>query len=674
MIDWRRLLKSLGIEQLVAAGVLVGVALLLVPLPAVALDALLALNLAFALFLLLTVSTDRSESRLAALPAWLIVSSLARVALALGVARAAVTSGSPGSLVASLGAQMTASGENLPAGIAICIMLAIVAFVVIGMGVMRLAEVAARFALDALPGRQMALDAAVSAGRVDNEAAAVRGRSLEADNAFYGAMDGVARFLRGDAIACVVIAGLMPLGALGLGSGAGDLGGFAGSVSGAVGLAALLLASSLLTGAAAALSLARSTVDQKGAEGLRELLLQPALLAAMAVILLSLALVPGVAKLPLLGVAALAGAAAWYAHVTRRARAATEPNAGAPGLQLRLGLGLLGLLADHDLPALLARTRARAADELGFTIPPLTVTDDGGLPANGFVIAFGASTVSEGALRPGRLLLVSLAEAVLPAGGIEAELPDGRAGTWLRAGDETALPAGEYCRLEPLQVLAEHLRHVYHAHAAELFDLQRATEWLAAVQTTHPASVQALEGAGLGVVEVRGVGRALLREGIPLRERVTLVEAMAVSSGRSDAERAEVVRPALSRTITELVAPAGVAEVVRLGRELERELAVAVEQTPPGHDFALPPDQAEQWAQALQRLAERYCEPQRPAIILCPPHLRRAVAEMIIDAGAHLRAISAQELQPLTQVRVIHVVQTLAAAGPTVLQLREGVR
>lgn len=668
MIDWRRLLKSLGAEQAVAAGVLVGVALLLAPLPPVVLDALLALNLAFALFLLLTVSTDRSGRPLAAFPSCLIISSLARVALALGVARAAVTSGSPGSLVASLGAQMTAGGENLPAGIALCIMLAIVAFVVIGMGVMRLAEVAARFALDALPGRQLALD------RLDNEAAAARTHTLEAENSFYGAMDGVARFLRGDAIACVVIAGLMPLGALGLGSGAGDMGGFAGLVSGAVGLAALLLTSSLLTGAAAALSLARSTAQQEGSEVLRDLLLQPALLAAIAVILLSLALVPGVTKVPLLGVAAAVGGAGWYAHSRRQKAASTEATDGSAELQLRLGLGLIGLLAEHDVPAMLARTRAQAADEIGFTIPPLAVTDDGGLPANSFALSLGGMTVSEGILRPGRLLLVSLNEGALPAGGIESELPDGRAGTWIRPGDDPALPTGEYCHLDPLQVLADHLRFVFQTHAAELFDVQRATEWLAAVRTTHPASLQALDQTGLGVSELRGVGRALLREGVALRERVTLVEALAANFGRTDAERAEAVRPALSRTITELVAPGGVAEVLQLGPELERQLAAGVEQTPRGHDFALSPQQAEQWAQALSHLGDRYAGSGREAVILCPPRLRRTLAEMITDSGARLRAISAQELQPLTQVRVIHTVEALEAQAPTVLQLREGVR
>lgn len=665
MADWRTVLKTLRAEQLVAAGVLVGACLVLAPLPPVLLDLLLALNLAFSLFLLLTAATDQSGRRPTALPSWLIVSSLARVALALGVARSAVTSGVPGSLVLSLGAQMTAGGENLAAGIAVCVMLAIVALVVIGMGVMRLAEVAARFALDALPGRQLALD------RLAVESAVERGRQLEAESTFYGAMDGVARFLRGDAIACVVIAGLMPLGALGAG---GDTGGVVGLVSAAVGLATLLLASSLLTGAAAALSLARATSAEAAGASLRDQLLQPALLTALAVILLALALVPGIAKAPLLAVAALAGAGGWWAHTRRQRDLAGGPDAGTVELEVRLGLGLVGLLAEGDLPALLARTRAQAADRLGFTVAPVAVTDDDSLPANGFRICLDGATVAEDTLRPGRVLLVGLGEAVLPAGGSEARLPDGRVGTWLRPGDDARLPGSEYCALQPLQVLMEHLECAFVTHAATLFDLQRATEWLAAVQTMHPASVLALQQAGLGAAEVREVGKALLREGVPLRERVTLVEALAMSPVRSTVERAEAVRPALARTITELVAPAAVAEVLQLGPDVERELQAAVGQGSAADELVLRPDYARQWAQALQWLAERYAAPRCPAVILCPPHLRRAVAQMIIDCGAALRAVSARELQPLTQVRVLHTMEKLTPADLGVPEYTEGVR
>jgi flagellar biosynthesis component FlhA len=207
-------------------------------------------------------------------------------------------------------------------------------------------------------------------------------------------------------------------------------------------------------------------------------------------------------------------------------------------------------------------------------------------------------------------------------------------------------------------------------HASELLDLQRATEWLAAVEMTHPASVAALARAGMGAAEVQQMGAALLTEGVPLRERVSLVEAMA----RNEAAGVdgigpllEAVRPALARTITEQVAVDGVVEVIGLSAQLERELLTQIERT----GLAVPPEQAEQWAQTLLWLAERFSRPQRPAVILCHPRTRALVARQISDCGARLRAITAAELLPLTQLRCKQCVKSLQAEPMMSAQVRE---
>lgn len=678
MTDWRGITKAgLTHENLVALGLLLALVLLLAPLPGVVLDGLLTLNLALSLALLLSAALHDRSRRPSTFPTWLVASSLSRIVLSLGVARAILTGNGPGSLVLSFGAQMTGGGENLAGGLVLFAMLGIVAFVVTGLGVMRLAEVAARFALDALPGRQMALDSAMGAGRIDAQAGLAQARQLEAENAFYGAMDGVARFLRGDAIACAAIAGLTPLAALGAGLGGGDGTGLVGYLMQAIGLATIILVSGLLAGAAAALVLTRATGDEEGQAVLTEVLLRPAVPGAIALALLALALVPGLAKAPFLGLAAIAAASAWSSQRRQTRRERGEPVAAeALQLQLHLGLGLLGLLAGHDLPALLSEARARAADELGFAVPPFDVNDDPDLPANDFAICLSGLPVAQAGLRAGRKLAVAGGEGVLPAGGIETQLPDGTQATWLRDEQQRELPAGHYHLLEPLQVMSLYLQEAIREHAAELFDLQRAAEWLAAVQATHPASVAALEQAGLGVAEVREVGRALLREGLPLRERVCLVEALAFVGARCSTvgTMLEAVRPALARTITALAAPAGVAEVIELGPALERQLLEEAETAGGGEFVSLEPQQAEAWTAALQRLSVRFAEPQRAAVILCAAEARPVLSQLILDCGAQLLAIQAQELLPLTQVRTTCTIQSLQPDQMLAFEGREGLR
>jgi len=533
---------------------------------------------------------------------------------------------------------------------------------------MGLAEGAARFALDALPGRQMAIDSALGAGRVDEESGSAQMRQLQADSSFYGGMDGVARFLRGDVIACMLLCGLLPVAAAS-GDGAGS---FADHLVQAIGLAVLLLFSAILSGAAAVLALSRASAGAEGRAALSEILLRPALPASVALLLLVLALAPGVAKTPLLGAAAIAGGAAWHAQDRRRrAREAAQQPEG-PQLELRLGLGLISLLAGQGLPTLLSATRAQLADELGFAVPPFAVADDATLPANDFLLRLGGVPVEQGTLRPGRLLIVTVDEGVLPSGGMETELPGGIRATWLRAGDEEDLPADTYHILEPLQALALHLQASLRSQADSLFDLQRTTEWLAAVRATHPASVQALQRSGRGVAEVKLVGQALLREGIPLWERVSVVEAMAAAPGAVAAgELAETIRPALARTITQMVAPDGIAGVISLGSALEAQLGAA-ERMAPGGPLALPPAQAERWSELLLWLGKQYGRPQLPAVLLCSSLARPVAAQLIGECGAHVRAIVARELQPLTRLKTLHLVHSLEAEGTMVAEAREG--
>lgn len=652
-------------EVAVACAVLVGLALLLAPLPGFVLDLLLAMNLASALGILLLAALAKSSSAFPSFPAEMMLASLGRVGLCVAGARALLTGGSAGALAASLGAQMTGGGAALLAGVTLVALLAIVVFLVINVGVMRLSEVAARFALDAMPGKQMALDSALNGGRLTAEAGLERARRLEAEQAFHGAMDGVARFLRGDAIAIVIVTVAAPLAAVATGMELQE------ALASALGQAALLLVSAILTGAAAALLLSRPAAadaegDQPAGSGLK-----PALLGAVAVCLLATALLPGVSRVALLAVAALVGAGAWYLH--RQGRQVSEGREEEfSQLQLRLGLSLIGLLPGQELTALVARTRAALADELGFAIPAFLITDDSELGSNDFAIRCGGTVLVRETLRPGRKLVAPLAEGVLPGGGTEAVLWEGLQATWLRESEVTALAPGGYHVLRPLEVLALWVRDAIHGHAAELFDLQRATEVLEVTRVTHPASVTAFERAGLTAADLREVGRRLLREGVPLTERVSLLEGLAAAAtGRAtDAGGlAEAVRPALAQTITRLVASTGAVEVLELGGELEQELLRACA----AGEVTLAPQRVTVWSAMLRRAAERFSRPGQPAVILTNDRARPALAQLIRENGVALRAVQPAELLPMTEVQTISTIQLPVDERPVAPAMREGV-
>lgn len=650
-------------EHAVVLAVLVALALLVMPVPGVVLDVLFAANLALAVAVLILTASAESVERFVSLPAVMVTASLLRVGLCLGAARATMVTGTAGSLAQSIGMQMSGGGSQIVSAVVLLVLLVVISFIVINLGVMRLAEVAARFALDAMPGKQMALEAAVGAGRLTPEEGAAEARRMEARQGFFGAMDGVARFLKGDAIATVVITAAIPLASMGNGMPPAD------QAIAALGQATLLLISAILMGAAAALLLARTADPPEGTPFLLELVARPALIGAVAVALLLVGLAPGIAKTPLLLSAALLGACGLYVHRAQWSQLSAPVEQPAGQLELQLGLGLIGLVAGHDLPGLLARTRGAMSDELGFAVPPFAVTDDAGLQANSFRIALGGSTVAEALLRPGRLLVAPVAEAVLPGGGLETALPDGAQATWLRDVDARSLDPASYHILDPLAVLVLHVRAAVTSHAAELFDLQRATELLQMAEVTHPATVAAVRQAGVTLSDLRDVGKYLLAEGVPLTERISLLEALATTRGRTAAELAEAARPALARTITRLVAPSGSVEVFELDRELQQELTTALERS--GLPLTLAPRRAALWFDMLRRLAELARAPGRPATLLCNAPLRAAVAQLIGEAGAALRAVQPAELLPLTEVRTIHTAQA-PMSDPGANAMKEG--
>jgi len=659
---------STSVAVACAVGALV---LLMVPLPAFVVDVLLAANLAGATGLLLMAILTPRPVELSTLPSMVVLSSLARVLLALAVARLVVTSGHAGYLAVTLA---EVAGLNNPVASLGCLLtLAVVQFVVVTAGVTRLAEVAARFALEALPGKQLIME---SAGRAKAQASTSTATDLEREANFYGAMDGAARFLRGETIAVVAIVALTPLvrvAATGLQGEAWP--GLAVTVAGH-GL--IILIPALLVGAAAAIMVARASATSGLTEEVSQQLFgSPVVIFGVALACLVLALVPGVAKLPVLAVAVGLAIWGWFLTVRRpepkqetgAQTGATETPSSAVAPQVQLGWGLLGLLEDGERPLLdeLARLRSEMSVHLGFSVPGFVVTDSEKLGIDQYQIVFRGSVLGTGHLRLARKLAVAAKAEWLPDEGELVELPDGRYGKWIRAEEVPRVYQDEVSVLAPVQLLLAQLRWLLRAEAARFFDTQRASELMEQLQVTHQAVVAEARVAGLSASMLAQVSRKLLVQGIPLGDPVALIEGLTagLKQGVDADELANMARRRMSAVIAQTVAPDGAAGVITLASAVERKL-LEVQRETGGELPVLGPDEAEGWRLVLEDLIAQHRLADRPVVLLCGRQIRPVLAELAEGLVPSLVVLEPDELSGDTEVKNIHTITAveLAQANP----------
>lgn len=672
MRGWRRINFSVSADYAKFIVILLALALLVLPLPMWLLDLLLVVNFSFGIVIFLWALRREELAVFAPLPSLLVVSSLLRVGISLAAGRSALSVGSGGSLAYTLGLLVTSGGTNWISGVVTCGILLLALHLVLINGLTRLAEVAARFALDALPGRQMALDTALRQGWLATEQGSRHAQQLQAENAFYGAMDGAVRFLRGETVLIGAIVVLIPaFGWLQAGRGYGNAEEY---VNMAFGLCVAVLAPGFLMGVAAAIVLSRPASGLPATLG-AESFLQPSLLFVLALALFAFSAVPGLSKVPFMIVGVAAALGAWHRKQPKKHRAAQQEPAEA--IYIRLGFGLLSLLATPELSSRLSRLRANLSDALGFALPPFYISDEAEVPPNDFILQIDGTKLLQASLYPGRRLAVASGRGRPADFGDRAvsphflvQLKEGKQGLWLRPEDESWewLQEG-YQLLEPLDVLELYVRECVTRHAAELFNLQRAQDILEAVRVSAPAVVQAYEAAGLSAADLRDVGRYLLEEGIPLLERITLLEALTTvhaSAARASrsyraADLAEQIRPSLRRTITQLVAPEGSLEAMELSETLREELQEAITQAqeiPAGREEEVPlsPERAERWRKRLCWAAawEGWTG---KAVILSPRALRRMLAKLAREAEAAVSIVAPEELFPMTQIAIIYVLQ-----------------
>jgi type III secretion protein V len=643
------------------------VAMMIVPLPTPLLDVLITLNLAVSVALLLVAVWSARTLELSTFPTLLVLTTLYRLALNVSSVRLILLQANAGRMIHAFGA-FVVRGDYV-VGAAVFLILTIVQYVVISRGAERVAEVAARFTLDAMPGKQLAVDADLRAGAIDANEARLRRNTLSREAALYGALDGGMRFVKGDAIAGILIltislVGGLIIGVVQKGMALGDAARVYTLLTIGDGLVSQLPA--LLISTAAGLVVTRVASDEDGitlGPDLARQLLRPGALATTAALLGVLAIVPGLPLWPLLLMGGAVGALAWRLY--RRRPAPPPTTADAPTLPLPLEIALDPALhaASLGLEARLGTLQKSLAEELGMVMPPLRLTVDARLPLRGYEIRLRGIPVADGLIPDGRLL-VDVPPARLPAGveGQPAEFPPtGAPGSWIPASSVAKLPPKGLSMLDGPAAIAARFEATLRAAAPELLGLDETQRLLDAVAREHPALVRAVVPARIDVALLAEVLRRLVGEGVSVRDLPAVLEtlARAPADTRDPALLTERVRTALKRTITHRFAstPAG-PHVSALILDAEAEEAVRGALRPSGAHgegtvLALEPDLQDA---ILASLATEVLGHKAP-VILTSAELRRHVRRLVEGEHPRLPVLAYQELDANVEVEQVGTIR-----------------
>ncbi len=652
-----------GAEALLTLAVLGLVALLVIPLSPGALDALLALDLAASALLLAAALLAREPLRLSGFPALILLTTLFRVALNVGSTRLILSRGEAGRVIEAFG-RVVVQG-NVVVGAVVFTILTLVQLLVVSKGAERVAEVAARFTLDALPGKQMSVDADLRAGLLDAAEARRRRRALERESQLYGAMDGALKFVKGDAIAGVAIVLVNVVGGLVSGLLAGMSAAEAGRryVLLAVGDGLTSQLASLLVAVAAGVAVTRVAADEEGAavptELRRQLLAEPGALVAVAALLLGLAAAPGLPPLPFLAVAlALLAAAAWSAH--RKAAAPEEIEARAPvrddpfalpaPVAVELGPHLLVAAGTAFAREGIAWVRAELWRTLGVRLPPVAVRPGHRGPES-YRILVDDVPVHEARIPQDEALVLAPPDD-LALVGIEARAVRDP-GTGRPAAVVARADAARASALGALQELPERLRSeilgalVRHAH--QLVGIQEVQLLLDSLEPVAPALVREA-AAKLPAALVAEVLRRLLEEGVSIRPIRAILEAMLqrAEPKAGAACLAEACRRALRRQLGQAHATGGPLSVLLLDPSAEQAIREALA----GEVLALEPRRAVALLDALATELGTATWTQ-PPVVLVSPDVRRAVRSLLAPRFPAVPVLAYEELPPELPVRPV---------------------
>jgi flagellar biosynthesis protein FlhA len=671
-------------DLIAATAVVLVVVMMIIPLPPLILDFFITANISAAIAIVVATLYLPRALDFSAFPSLLLLTTLFRLAINVSVTRLILLHGDAGHVVESFGHFVV--GGNVVVGLIMFLILVVIQFVVITNGAGRVAEVAARFTLDAMPGKQMAIDADLNAGQITDEEARRRREDIGREADFYGAMDGASKFVKGDAVAGIVIVlinliGGLIVGMVQQGMSFNEAAAHFSLLTVGDGLAAQIPA--LLISTATGILVTRTASERDlGAEVASQILGQRKAPLVAAAVITSFALVPGLPKIPFLvigGLFALIGRVLKDHDLFETQKPLEEPaEAALPAprdaalealqvdpLSLAIGFGLVPLVDGGSGGSLLSRVtgiRRQLASELGIVVPPVRIHDDPALESHDYVVRLRGAEIARGRMMPGHLLAMDPGDAIGVLPGVQTTEPAfGMPAVWIPEDSRAEAEARGHTVVDPESVIATHLTETIRSHAAELLTRQDTRRLLDRLKEHNAAVVEEVGGDLLGLAEIQRVLQSLLREGVPIRDLGTIVEAVGDKARltRDPDMLAEYARQAMGRAITAPHLEAGTAlKVIALDPRVDQEMSESIMQTSDGEYLALEPTRAQALVLKIKaQLEEAAARGMRP-VVLCSARVRRHLARLVEQAVPNAAVCSYNEIVPGIRVETIGVVES----------------
>jgi flagellar biosynthesis protein FlhA len=678
----------------VAVGLVGILAVMVIPMPRFLIDMMLSMAIASSIILLLTAVYATRALDFSIFPSLLLITTLFRLAMNVATTRVILLHGAEegtsaaGEVIRSFGEFVV--GGNYAVGIVVFIILIIINFIVITKGAGRVAEVAARFTLDAMPGKQMSIDADLNAGVINEQQARDRRQEIAREADFYGAMDGASKFVRGDAIAGILIAvvnivGGIIIGTLQKGMDVGQAAQTFTLLTIGDGLVTQIPA--LIISTAAGIIVTRTATSTNFSQEVsKQLLMKPKALMAAAGVMGFMALVPGLPFVPFMLLASGIGTVAYrlnrkeeLAEKAKTQKVEAEKLKPVPEslenllpvdvLELEVGYGLISIVdaqQNGDLLERISNIRKQFALDLGIIVPSLRIRDNLELKPGDYQVLLKGVQVGSGSLMVGNLMAMDPGNVIEPVPGIPTKEPAfGLDAIWITPRQKEEATYAGYTVVDLSTIIATHVTELVRQNAHELLGRQELQLLLDNVKQKAPKIIEDLIPNLLPLGTVLKVMKALLKEAVPVRDIRTILEALADAAPTQKDPQilTEVVRTALARTITKkLVGPDGQIQLLTLDRTIEETIAGGIIQTDQGQQLSLDPEFVRGFIGSLNQQAMELASQSSHAIVLCSPLIRAHLKQLVDRFIPNLVVLSHNEITSNVNVKAFGTVRLAHAS------------